>query len=758
MSSYNIIILGWFDKNNLGDNLYFQIYEKLLTPKYNILLVNPENIKSIPSIANLILIGGGDLMNDYFMNKINPLIENLTIPVYAFSVGFPYEELETLEYIKNIDYVFSRNISKINSYKINYIPDLATLLPKLFPEKRRRRFSEFSNLSGFSTRKTIGVFLAQPFFVNTPELLQSYCNLIENLLITNCCEKRPLIKLYSFNTQIESDIECDNIPNYTILDKFGEDVEMVTEKLSAENIQGHFYNLDLAICGRFHSVVLSIITNTPFLAISPTRKVKLLLQENNLTDYLIVPKRSFNVQKAVKICKELLKTPIDLEFIYKNWEKYNVDLQLINLIESGFTQVSKQILPKADLILKRVKNNLDFNPEFTAQAISFTLTNKIDSCYNWGIADQIKNKTYNLIESIKYILEKEYNEDKNKFNFNKPNYSPVNMNYFDKDHTKGLHRSGWSPVVERLKEMSGEKGIAFDAYSDKTFGWKRDFYAEIGFLPIKKKWIGVFHHTSSAEAVKYSKYNLVSYFNDKLLIDSLDYCKFILVLSTESKNWIKNRLKELNKKVEVISMFHPTETLCMRFNTKSFFYNQSKSVVQVGAWLRDTYAIFDLPLLKFLNKIALKGKLMENYYYNNEETEESAYCISRGENKNKYYEGLINSIKSKKESVKVIEYINNDEYDYLLTRNIVFLKLVDCAGVNTVLECIIRNTPIVINRLPALEEYLGKDYPLFYNNQSEAIEKLNSLYLLSKGHSYLKKMDKTRFSYDYFIEELKCYL
>ena len=51
-----------------------------------------------------------------------------------------------------------------------------------------------------------------------------------------------------------------------------------------------------------------------------------------------------------------------------------------------------------------------------------------------------------------------------------------------------------------------------------------------------------------------------------------------------------------------------------------------------------------------------------------------------------------------------ITRLSDDDYDALLTRNIVFLKLVDCSAVNTVIECIERNTVIIVNRHPALEE------------------------------------------------------
>jgi hypothetical protein len=100
--------------------------------------------------------------------------------------------------------------------------------------------------------------------------------------------------------------------------------------------------------------------------------------------------------------------------------------------------------------------------------------------------------------------------------------------------------------------------------------------------------------------------------------------------------------------------------------------------------------------------------------------------------------------------VKVITYLENEAYDELFSNNIVFIHLIDASAVNTILECIVRNTPIFVNRLPATEEALGVNYPLFYSDISAVGSMLTSDTLL-KGYTYLKKMNKDKFKIDYFI-------
>ncbi len=54
-----------------------------------------------------------------------------------------------------------------------------------------------------------------------------------------------------------------------------------------------------------------------------------------------------------------------------------------------------------------------------------------------------------------------------------------------------------------------------------------------------------------------------------------------------------------------------------------------------------------------------------------------------------------------------------------LFTSVVCMKLLDAGGCTTVIDCISRNVPIIINRHESLIEFLGKDYPLFYDDESQ---------------------------------------
>jgi len=92
----------------------------------------------------------------------------------------------------------------------------------------------------------------------------------------------------------------------------------------------------------------------------------------------------------------------------------------------------------------------------------------------------------------------------------------------------------------------------------------------------------------------------------------------------------------------------------------------------------------------------------------------------------------------------------------MVQTNIVIIPLFGASANNSVLEIIEMNIPAFVSRLPATEEYLGKDYPLFYNNNniSEVESIINddtTLFAkMNEGYIYLSTMDKAQFSYDYF--------
>ena len=357
----------------------------------------------------------------------------------------------------------------------------------------------------------------------------------------------------------------------------------------------------------------------------------------------------------------------------------------------------------------------------------------------------------------------------------------------------GVHRSGWKYVTEGIwKSMHDPTSpVLFDAFMDKSFHWSKEFLLEIGVLPYRRPWMGFIHHTPQTNCQWYSPYNVTQMVLDPVFQESLLTCRALIVMTNDLKSWL---LAHLSTPVPVYVIDHPTEFVPseLMFNLDAFVSNEDRMVVQIGGWLRNPYHAYALrphtsgkDVIK-IQKAALKGKMMDSYFLPTQSVSDlivndgsggdnSTPCSGGYNNqypgcsggysddntttsdtwKNKYVEGLVHQLESNQTSVKVLERLSNSDYDKLLSENIVTLNLYEVAACNTVIECIVRNTPIIVNRLKGLEEVLGADYPLFYESLDEADTLCTDLNAIAAGYQHLRKLDKTRFTLDDFLVRMK---
>lgn len=89
-----------------------------------------------------------------------------------------------------------------------------------------------------------------------------------------------------------------------------------------------------------------------------------------------------------------------------------------------------------------------------------------------------------------------------------------------------------------------------------------------------------------------------------------------------------------------------------------------------------------------------------------------------------------------------VEHLPDAAFDALLARAVVFGEYITVSASNTIVECIARSTPVIVNRHQALEEYLGPDYPLFYDDFAQA-KTLVEPSRIEAAHEHLKAMDRS---------------
>lgn len=275
-----------------------------------------------------------------------------------------------------------------------------------------------------------------------------------------------------------------------------------------------------------------------------------------------------------------------------------------------------------------------------------------------------------------------------KFNFtNSPNWN--------------FHRSGWNYVINHLREVfHNEKGLLFYDWADGEFRRKE---------VINQNWGGILHNVINYPQEYFVRkdiniFCLKDLVEKDFFLKSLENCKILLTTSPTTSNFLKS------KGIRSEYVYHP----CPKTNDWEKF---NGTIVTIGQWMRNIEAISKVKTN--FNKIIVKVPWNEPY----------------------------KNIKIKPD-VKIINYISNNNFDKLIRKSVVFLNMYDAAACNTLLECIMGNVPIIINRLNGIEDYIGKDYPLFYNSIQEVSSLLNEKRII-EGHVYLMKMNKEFLTLDF---------
>lgn len=256
------------------------------------------------------------------------------------------------------------------------------------------------------------------------------------------------------------------------------------------------------------------------------------------------------------------------------------------------------------------------------------------------------------------------------------------------------HRGGWNYCVSHLIKAIHNPHSSLKLY---TNGVVDNFILGNNN---ESNWMGFLHITRSEKEIQ------------RGLEQKKLNCLGLFVLS----NYTKEYVKEFQPHLDIETVYYPTTPCNLKFNFDKFLKNKDKKILHIGHWLRNFDAFYKIQTNK-IRKVLINCTNLDF-----------------------------------KPDFQVINYLDEPIYDQYLSENIVFLNLIDSSANSTILECIERNTPIIVNRLPAIEEYLGKNYPLFYNGLTEVGNLIEKIQL---GHEYLCKLDKSKFNMANFLETIQ---
>ena len=249
------------------------------------------------------------------------------------------------------------------------------------------------------------------------------------------------------------------------------------------------------------------------------------------------------------------------------------------------------------------------------------------------------------------------------------------------------HRGGWKSVLENFAHndiYNSNSNIDLFDILESNFLWNTKYIC-------KNRWGGIIHCTPKTPPYL-NCININKLFENLNFINSLKRCMFIVTLSRYITNFLEKKFKILNLNINVYTLKHPVETNGVKlFDISKFSLNNNKLLIQIGQQLRKMTSIFRVKINKSYKKLWLTG------------TRNLNKCNELLNKEFDYFE------LDRRAFIEVQMYYTKtfEEYDDLLVKNIVFVDLFDAAANNTVLECIVRNTPIIINKCEGVIEYLG---------------------------------------------------
>jgi len=790
-----ILVLGFYGHSNLGDDMFRDAIEKLLPNEElvfrELILIKKEEVTNYP----VVLVGGGDLINDFYGQKLLELFPPYSSNfVCGLGLGVSFHECRTRNYLQVFDHLFLRNRADIwpintilGSASVSTMPDLGFSFPLERPlqVKNGKKF----------------VLLLVGTIMKTPSFLFCLCTFLERLLAWGF--RLECIPMY---TEEKESITNDKNLNDYLEQTFSYTKQVISHPpMTLDEFYDKLSYFDYGICMRFHGHVFCTRSNIPFLSIPLTRKCSLYLDELPTPCRYEIPLvrnekyqvQNFDRKRACELTKQLIAEGETVSSLLSQYNKEQEKIYQLGLRDKIATLLYRKKKRtthslyyrslKLDDIYQETLDDIcsrginpfldtDFSPEQkqelakVAASLCYRLTNDTSNSYLFGTISNLQNNLNKLRDIIAYII-----SDLGQ----KTDYPPINLDYINQHSFRGLHRAGWQFAIDGLVAFSGNHGILCDTYCDRTFHWASSLLSETGILPYTNYWIGFIHHTFETEFAKDNNCDIL--FKSPLFLASLPVCRGIFALSEYLAQQIKERLEQVNHgHVPVNVLTHPTifpHGDHFSFSWNNLRANPQPRLISIGSWYREPTAIFRISFSEFIEckcldgsvlnfRIsALKGKKMDanfcpphlklrlvdngkqlqfssndniwsNYFakwlngpVEPEFQEWAQEFITTCQRISRETKSEIIEVMAQEElstifqrwysQVDIVDTLSNEEYDSLTTTNVVFLYLVDASVANTIIECIVRNTPIIINRSLPTEEFLGENYPLFYNSIDE---------------------------------------
>lgn len=297
------------------------------------------------------------------------------------------------------------------------------------------------------------------------------------------------------------------------------------------------------------------------------------------------------------------------------------------------------------------------------------------------------------------------------------------------------HRFGWKYVAGCLmKVFDNPDAIVMNTWIDCDYLFNTD---KKEIIPKKRPWVGISHLTPVATTHFFKTCDIKKLVTCSRFASDLQQCKGIYTLSTYMKEQFERILHLMGyPRIPVFRLFHPVPLGMPSFESSKI--SNIDTIISIGCQLRRSSTLYRLNTR--LRKVWLPGR-----------SEKESLKILRSECEDYRIEISQEQIES-----VFVQFLSDAEYDEALSNSFVLIDLYDASANNALIECIARDIPCFVARLPATEEYIGAEYPLLFSDIQELQEKICNLQLVHDAHAYLvsNPLYKNRLRIDNFIKNI----
>lgn len=651
-----------------------------------------------------VIVGGGTF-NEESLRRLSFLSSFRGVKI-ALSIGLAKSELISPLFLSLFDFVFTnvfedlRPLQKaLGTEKAHFLPDLSFNLSPVFQPSQGN--------------KLCGVFLSSRL---PSDMYKDVARALEHL------STRFAVTFYLFDDAPVKQV-AELVDRPVVVDDTSHNAAKLFEIMS---------HLDLAVCMPYHAHVMCMLSGVPVISLTDERPVVALMAQAGLSDsqcLLTEDDLYTELKRAARhVYKEREEIARSLPRVIKRL-RFQLNTDKISGLING--RMAKTV---ADEVL----NYMGDDPVTIGQIIS----GRISTCPDHPFAATIAQRW--SPEAMSQLIAEAKDkcpppESAFRFVYYAPNEmieecTKNGLFNFNIDEYYALSQDRWWLVAEAMTEMISDQGIFLDLMLERTFVQCHGYMAYTGRIPYTQPWAGFLHQVETQQI-----------WSDNDFLRSLLTCRALFTFTPSP--WIQKVLQDLHFDIPIVTVTYPGKaTSC--FSLEEYRKNP-RVVAMSGFWIYAFESYVGQPTI-----LRSHHPSQISVVYSDDPPEQNGtdwmnglvlWLHDHGISAQCSDDTLYVPLSTDLEEVRTILHGLMGNVDIIPNPKdyIVYLHTEDFDPI--IVECIMTNTPIIINRTAMSLHYLGSDYPL-WSDDLVTPEKV------SMAFHYLQDLDKTRFNFSVFAE------